>query len=498
MKNPRPRPTLQPEYCKGCLRCVDACPKHCITQSTELNPLTGLTPVELHLEDCNGCQLCIEACPEPYGLLPEQPPRGPVATDANGDFDLEDPRHLFGAKAQTLPSPVAIEDEVIALAKTEPMMLKGTYASALGALLAGCRHVFGYPITPSTEGAELMAKTLPKLGGAFVQAVSEVAAINMIYGCAGAGLPSMTFTSSPGLSLMLEGISYMVGAELPAVIVNIMRGGPGLGNIAPEQADLKLMARGLGHGNTHAIVLAPSTPQEMLDLTMLAFTLAFRYRNPVLVAGDGYLGQMAGVVRLPEAMVRPGLPAWSVFGDRAHRTNLVCSIQLREDDLENHNRHLLAKYEAISKAEQRAESWLCDDAEVLVLACNTPARMAKGAVADLRAQGIKAGLFRPITVWPFPIEALRPHLLRGVRLAMVEASPGQLEDEARLAISRAGLATPSIQAIQRYGGVLPARGEIVRAVMEELGGGRDESRGHGGSGRDESRGHGASGHGGVA
>lgn len=495
MKSPRPRPTLQPEYCKGCLRCVDACPKHCISQAHELNPLTGLTPVELHLEDCNGCQLCIEACPEPYGLLPEQAARGPVTTDAHGDFDLEDPRHLFGPKAQTIPAPVPVEDQVVALAQTAPMMLKGTYASALGALLAGCRHVFGYPITPSTEGAELMAKTLPKLGGAFVQAVSEVAAINMIYGCAGAGLPTMTFTSSPGLSLMLEGLSYMIGAELPAVVVNIMRGGPGLGNIAPEQADLKLMARGLGHGNTHAIVLAPSTPQEMLDLTMLAFELAFRYRNPVLVAGDGYLGQMAGVVKLPDTMVRPGLPAWAVFGDRAHRNNLVCSIQLREDDLEAHNRHLLAKYEAM-KVEQRAETWLCEDAEVLLVACNTPARMAKGAVADLRAKGVRAGLFRPITVWPFPIEALRPHLVRGVRLAMVEASPGQLEDEVRLATSRAGLATPRIQSIQRYGGVLPARSEIVRAVLGEPGDGRDASRVHGG--RDESRVHGAGGHGGVA
>ncbi len=463
MKSPRLKPTLQPEYCKGCLRCVDACPKHCITQSHDLNPLTGLMPVELDLEDCNACQLCIEACPEPYGLVPGV---GSVATDNRGevDFDLEDPRHLFGPKLPTLPPPVDVPDESIALAQTAPMMLKGTYASALGAVLAGCRHVFGYPITPSTEGAELMARTLPKLGGVFVQAVSEVAAINMLYGCAGAGLPSMTFTSSPGLSLMLEGISYMIGAELPAVIVNIMRGGPGLGNIAPEQADLKLMARGLGHGNTHAIVLAPSTPQEMLDLTILAFELAFRYRNPVLIAGDGFLGQMAGVVKLPDAMRRPGLPAWAVSGDRAHRNNLVCSIHLREDDLERHNLHLLTKYAAIRAAEQRAETWLCEDADVVVVACNTPARMAKGAVADLRAAGIRAGLFRPITVWPFPIDHLRPHLERGVRIAVVEASPGQLEDELRLAVSRAGLATPAIQSIQRYGGVLPARNEIVRAV----------------------------------
>ncbi len=173
---------------------------------------------------------------------------------------------------------------MIPLPKMEPLVLKGTYASAIGAILAGCRHVFGYPITPSTEGAELMAKLLPKLDGVFLQAVSEVATVNIMYGCGGAGLPCMTFTSSPGFSLMLEGISYMIGAEVPGVFVNVMRGGPGLGNIAPEQADVKLCCRGLGHGNTHGIVLAPSTPQEMLDLTMLAFELSFAYRNPVIVA----------------------------------------------------------------------------------------------------------------------------------------------------------------------------------------------------------------------
>lgn len=462
MKNLRPKPTLQPEYCKACLRCIPACPKDCIAQSHELNPLTGLRPVELHLDDCNGCQLCIQACPEPYGL---QPMAGPVVADAHGDFELEDPRHLFGPRPSSQAQAEDLPATSLGLPGTEPMMLKGTYAAALGALFAGCRHVFGYPITPSTEGAELMAKILPRVGGTFVQAVSEVAAINMIYGCAGAGLPSMTFTSSPGLSLMLEGLSYMIGAELPAVIVNIMRGGPGLGNIAPEQADLKLMARGLGHGNTHAIVLAPSTPQEMLDLTRLAFELAFEYRNPVLVAGDGYLGQMAGRVCLPETMRVPGLPAWSVWGDRAHRENLVCSIHLREDDLETHNRHLNAKYAAMAR-EQRAEAYRCDDAEVVLVACNTPARMAKGAVETLRRAGVKAGLFRPITVWPFPIQLLRPLLREGVRLVVVEASAGQLEDELRLALSHAGLAVPPLRSIQRYGGVLPTSRQIVTTILE--------------------------------
>jgi pyruvate/2-oxoacid:ferredoxin oxidoreductase alpha subunit len=310
-----------------------------------------------------------------------------------------------------------------------------------------------------------MAKVLPKLDGAFVQAVSEVAAVNMMYGCGGAGLPCMTFTSSPGFSLMLEGVSYMIGAEVPGVFVNIMRGGPGLGNIGPEQADIKLACRGLGHGNTQAIVLAPATPQEMLDLARLAFALSFKYRNPVVLLGDGYLGQMTGVVRLPMTMTQPGLPAWSVAGDREHRGNLICSIHLSEPELEAHNIHLNQKYAEMAAAEQRADLYRCDDAEVLLVACNTPARMAKGAVEDLRAQGIKAGLFRPVTLWPFPIQALT-RLMPGVkRIVVVEASPGQLEDELRLALSHAGIPVPPLTSVQRYGGILPQQAEIVEGVL---------------------------------
>ena len=456
----RPKPYLEPQYCKGCLRCIEACPKGCITAGTEINPATGLVPVELHLENCTGCSLCMQACPEPYGLRPESERPGP-----DGDFVLEDPAKLFGEKCVPNQSEGDIPESLIALPPCAPMVLKGTYASAIGALLAGCRHVFGYPITPSTEGAELMAKILPKLNGSFVQAVSEVAAVNMMYGAGGAGLPCMTFTSSPGFSLMLEGISYMIGAEVPGVFVNIMRGGPGLGNIAPEQADIKLACRGLGHGNTRAIVLAPSTPQEMLDLTRDAFALSFRYRNPVVVLGDGYLGQMTGTVRLPATMVRPGLPAWAVWGDRAHRHNLISSIALSEPDLEVHNQHLNRKYAVMATCEQRVDCHRCADAEVLVVACNTPARMAKGAVESARAQGVKAGLFRPITLWPFPVQAL-VDILPGVRrLVIVEAGPGQLEDELRLALSHAGVMPPPISAVRRCGGILPPEDEILAGIL---------------------------------
>ncbi len=455
----RPRPFLDPAYCKACLRCVEACAKHCITPGSTLNTITGVAPVELHLEHCTGCALCVQACPEPFGLRLDE-----GMSHLEGEFRLEDPTKLFGKKRVDVVDAPIEPDEQIPLPGCAPLVLKGAYASAIGAVLAGCRHVFGYPITPSTEGAELMAKLMPELGGTFVQAVSEVAAVNMMYGAGGAGVPAMTFTSSPGFSLMLEGISYMIGAEVPGVFVNFMRGGPGLGNIAPEQSDIKLACRGLGHGNTHALVLAPSTPQEMLDLTLAAFALSFRYRNPVIMLGDGFLGQMTGVVRLPPTLSRPGRPAWAVWGDRSHRHNLISSIHLAETDLEAHNEHLNRKYAAIAKRETRAELFRCDDAEVLVVACNTPARMAKGAVEVARARGLAAGLFRPITLWPFPIDALLPLLPRTRQIIVVEASPGQLEDELRLALSHADRVPPPITHVRRGGGVLPQQTEILAQI----------------------------------
>ena len=457
-KKEKPKPFLVQEYCKGCGRCIDACNKHCISHGDEINPLTGLIPVHLDLEACNGCQLCVAACPEPFGLRPIPPNLE--------EFELEDPAKLFGQKPTTAPVPVDIPDTMVPLPKMEPLVIKGNYASTVGALLAGCRHFFGYPITPSTEGAELMAKLLPKLDGVFIQAVSEVATVNMMYGSGGAGMRCMTFTSSPGFSLMLEGISYMIGAQLPGVFVNVMRGGPGLGNIAPEQSDVKLACRGLGHGNTHAICLTPSTPQEMLDLTMLAFELSFKYRNPVIILGDGFLGQMTGKVQLPEQMVVPGIPKWAVYGDAMHRGNLNSSIYLTETDLEKHNEMLNEKYALMTKNEQRADLFYTDDADVLIIATNTPARMAKGAVEQLRQRGIKAGLFRPITVWPFPIDLLREPVARAKRIVVVEASAGQLEDELRLALSKAGIRNfPEIESVRHMGGVLPQLDEIVAAVL---------------------------------
>lgn len=444
-RSERPRPFLLPELCKGCGRCIGACPKHCISAGDDVDPRTGLVPVELHLEDCNGCGLCLAACPEPWGLQPET--------------------ERFHEPESAWPAPRDLPDRHLPLAPRQPMALKGAHAAAIGALAAGCRHFYGYPITPSTEGSELMARLLPKLGGQYFQAVSEVAAINHLYGCGAAGKPGITFTSSPGFSLMLEGISYLIGAELPAVVMNVMRGGPGLGNIAPEQTDIQLACRGLGHGHTRAVVLAPASPQEMLDLTMKAFEIAFRWRNPVIVLADGYLGQMTGKVELPARIVEPGRPAWAVCGDREHRRNVITSIQLSEVDLERHNLHLLDKYERMAAAEPRYEGYRTDDAEVLLVACNTPARMAKGAVEALRAQGVAAGLFRPITLWPMAAEPLAAAVERAHRTIVVEAGPGQLADEVRLALAHAGRAVPKLGSLWRCGGFLPTTDEIVRHVL---------------------------------
>jgi pyruvate/2-oxoacid:ferredoxin oxidoreductase alpha subunit/ferredoxin len=453
----KPKPFVFPEYCKGCGRCIGSCPKDCITLGTEINPATGLIPIVLDLTQCNACGLCFSACPEPFGLRPQ----GEEAA-----FQPVDPAKLLGPRPFDVPAPEPQPDTTVPLPEREPLIIKGTYAAAVGALLAGCRLVYGYPITPSTEGAELMAKVLPELDGVFVQAVSEVATVNMMYGAGGAGKRCMTFTSSPGFSLMLEGMSYLIGAEVPAVFVDIMRGGPGLGNIGPEQGDIKLACRGLGHGNTHAIVLAPATPQEMLDLTMLAFDLAFTYRNPVVILGDGYLGQMTGKVKLSGEMVKPGVPEWAVFGDQSHRGNLICSFDLAEADLEQRNLRLNEKYARMWAGEQRADLYRCDDADVLLVACNTPAQLAKGAIRELRGDGRKVGLFRPITLWPFPIDGLRTLLDRTRRLVVVEASSGQLEDELRLALSHADVhAPPPISHVRRMGGILPSQREIVEHVL---------------------------------
>jgi 2-oxoglutarate ferredoxin oxidoreductase subunit alpha len=335
--------------------------------------------------------------------------------------------------------------------------MKGNEALAEAAVLAGCRAYFGYPITPQNEIGEYMARRMPEAGGVFLQAESEVSAINMVYGAAGAGFRVMTSTSSPGFSLMTEGLSYIIGARLPCVAVNVMRGGPGLGNIAPSQADYFQVTRGLGHGDTHGIVLAPSTVQEAIDLMGLAFELAERYRLPAIIAADGILGQMMEPVVLPEPVVPSPPPDWATTGARGAR-RLINSIYLQPEELEQHVLELMATYRAIREREQRWESYRTDDAEIMVVAYGTTARIVRSAIDRVRAEGIAVGLIRPITLWPFPTAAFER---RARRWLAVEMSSGMMVEDVRLAID----GQASVESYGRVGGVVPTPVEIARVIQ---------------------------------
>jgi 2-oxoglutarate ferredoxin oxidoreductase subunit alpha len=336
--------------------------------------------------------------------------------------------------------------------------MKGNEAIAEAAIRAGCRAYFGYPITPQTELAEYMARVMPEHGGVFLQAESEVAAINMVFGAAGAGVRALTTTSSPGFSLMLEGLSYIVGARLPCVVVNVMRGGPGLGNIAPSQSDYFQATRSLGHGDSHGVVLAPSTIQEAVDLVGQAFDIADRYRLPVVIAADGILGQMMEPVTLPGPVAPPPPPAWATTGAGRDR-HVISSVYLVPEALEQHVLELIATYDNIRRREPRAEVYRADDAEILVAAWGTAARIARSAVDRARAQGIAAGLVRPITLWPFPADAFARSPRQWL---VVEMSAGQMVEDVRLAVG--GRAPVAFYG--RVGGVVPSPMEIAEVIRK--------------------------------
>jgi pyruvate/2-oxoacid:ferredoxin oxidoreductase alpha subunit len=336
-------------------------------------------------------------------------------------------------------------------------LCKGNVAVMKGALLAGCRTYYGYPITPASEIAEAAALYLPQVGGTFVQAESEVAAINMVYGAAATGIRVMTASSGPGLSLMQEGISYLAGAELPCVIVDVMRGGPGLGNIAPEQSDYFATVKGGGHGNYHNLVVAPASVQEMAELTKLAFELADRYRNPAIVLCDGFVGQMMEPLDLKDGKPHFAHKPWSVQGTAQSRKNLLTSIYLESDELEAHQLAMEAKYARAKEREPRHELYEAEDAEVLLIGFGIVSRVLRTAAETLRKDGVKVGLFRPITLWPFPSAALREAAARVERIVVVELSNGQLVEDVRLTLegrvpvefySRVGGNVPSVEEVQ--------------------------------------------------
>lgn len=340
------------------------------------------------------------------------------------------------------------------------VLMKGNEAIGEAAVRAGCQAYFGYPITPQTEVLEYMSRRMPELGRAFVQAESELGAINMVYGAACAGVRVMTTTSSPGFSLMQEGISYMSCSEVPAVIVNVMRGGPGLGNIQPSQADYLQVTKGGGHGDYNLIVLAPATIQEAVDLVMLAFDLADRYRQPVLVVIDGVIGQMMEPVVLPEMRPpRDDVPAWALTGAKGREKNIITSLFLNADLMEEVNLRLQKVFAEIRRNEVRYTTFLADDAAVLIVAYGTSGRVAQSAVQAARRAGIKAGLFRPISLYPFPYEVLEA-AAQGRQLLVVEMSAGQMVEDVRLAIHD----RQPVHFFGRMGGQVPLPEEVLAAI----------------------------------
>ncbi|MGD0733371.1 MAG: 3-methyl-2-oxobutanoate dehydrogenase subunit VorB, partial [Terracidiphilus sp.] len=324
------------------------------------------------------------------------------------------------------------------------------------------RAFYGYPITPASEITEAAALYLPQVGGVFLQAESEVAAINMIYGAASAGVRAMTASSGPGISLMQEGISYLAGAELPCVIADITRGGPGLGNIAAEQSDYHQVVKGGGNGSYRTIVLAPDSAQEMADLTALAFELADRYRNPAVLLADGFVGQMMEPVEFQPTAVEPRLPDWAVTGTASTRGNLITSLHLDIDDMEVHLRHLDSKYKRAEQVEARAEEWRTEDAEIVLVGYGIVGRILKAVTTEARAFGIKVGVLRPITLYPFPSLHFQRLAQRARVFVVVEMSNGQLIEDVRLALNGAR----PVEFLNRMGGNVPSHAEVLALVRQ--------------------------------
>ncbi len=345
--------------------------------------------------------------------------------------------------------------------------VKGNEAVVIGALYAGCDVYFGYPITPASEIAHAAADWFPSVGRDFLQAECETASINMVYGAAAAGRLAMTATSGPGMSLMQEGLSYMAGAELPGVIVNVMRAGPGLGNVFPEQSDYNQAVKGGGHGCYRCVVLAPASVQEMCDLTIKAFEMAFAYRTPAILLADGLMGQMMETLRLPARETpRPDTTSWAVQGTARTRKNLITSIFLDAQAQEGHNLKLQAKYVKMDRESYHEACW-CDDAEIVLVGYGISSRIARTAAEELRAKGVRAGVFRPVSLSPFPAEALCQATL-GRRVLVIEHSFGQFRDDVQFHLAREGRRYQEVGLVNRLGGMIVSVEEVVAAAERAL------------------------------
>ena len=348
-------------------------------------------------------------------------------------------------------------------------LMKGSEAIAEAAIRAGARFFFGYPITPQTEIPEYMSARMPEVGGCFLQAESEVAAINMVYGAASTGERVITSSSSPGVSLKQEGISYCAGAQLPCVILNVMRGGPGLGSIQASQGDYNQAVKGGGNGDYHLITYAPSSIQEAIDIFSFAFDKAEKYRVPVLFLADGIMAQMMEPVEMPEMVdfkVDPEKKPWATTGwkpgDDPAKRAVINSLYINTEDLTVHNNELQATYREIEKNEVMYEAYMCEDADYVITAFGTVARIAKSAINELREQGIKVGLFRPITVWPFPYKELAEASKNAKALLDVEANEGQMLQDVKLAINGA----KPVEYFGHCGSLMPTTDEIVAKILE--------------------------------
>lgn len=345
---------------------------------------------------------------------------------------------------------------------TQKVLMKGNEALAEAAIRSGCKHFFGYPITPQTELAAYMAKKLPQIGGTFLQAESEIAAINMVLGAASTGVRAMTSSSSPGISLKTEGISYIAGSDVPALIINVQRGGPGLGGIQPSQADYWQATKATGHGDFHLLVLAPSTVQEMADFVSLAFDLADTYRMPAMILADGMLGQMMEPVEFDDNKKASQIDKpWALTGHKNKRQhNIINSLYLQPQDLERLINERFEKYEKIKKTEQRCEEYLTQDADIVIVSYGASSRVSRSAINKARENGIKVGLLRPITLWPFPENAIKKVAETAKKFLCVEMCKGQMIDDVKLALN----GKRDVDFFGRTGGVIPTPKEILAKI----------------------------------
>ena len=349
----------------------------------------------------------------------------------------------------------------------DKVLMKGNEAIAEAAIIAGCRHYFGYPITPQTEIAAYMAKRMPKIGGCFLQAESEIAAINMVYGVASTGLRVMTSSSSPGISLKGEGLSYLAGADLPSLIINVQRGGPGLGGIQPSQSDYFQATKAGGHGDFRMLVLAPSSVQEMADLTVKGFELADKYRMTSMILADGTMGQMMEPVSLEYDIAPVPAKPWATTGTKMEREhNIVNSLFLQPDALEKSNLERFDRYKYIEENEVMYEEYMMDDAEICIAAFGIAARVAKNAIVEARNKGIKVGMIRPITLWPFPTKVFEAAAEKAHTFISVELSMGQMLEDVKLATKCKG----EYMLCSRVGGMIPSPEEVLAAIEKANGG----------------------------